>query len=110
MSMWAWILLASLVAYATKLSGYLVPARWLETPRMTRVAGTLTIGLLASLTARNTFSAGQGLVVDAPVLALLAAGVAWGVGVPFLGGVAGGAGRRALAGLAGSGGEGRPGP
>lgn len=103
MSMWAWILLASLVAYATKLSGYLVPARWLESPRMTRVAGTLTIGLLASLTAMNTFSAGQGLVVDARVLALLASGIALWLRVPFLGVVVVGAGTAALARLAGIG-------
>jgi hypothetical protein len=53
-SMWAWILFASAVAYATKLAGFLVPARMLENEHMTRVAGTLTIGLLASLTAMNT--------------------------------------------------------
>ena len=103
MSMWAWILLASLAAYATKLSGYLVPARWLESPRMTRVAGTLTIGLLASLTAMNTFSAGQGLVVDARVLALLASGIALWLRVPFLGVVVVGAATAALARLAGIG-------
>ena len=103
MSMWAWILLASLMAYATKLSGYLVPARWLESPRMTRIAGTLTIGLLASLTAMNTFSAGQGLVVDARVLALLASGIALWLRVPFLGVVVVGAGTAALARLAGIG-------
>ena len=103
MSMWAWILLASLAAYATKLSGYLVPARWLESPRMTRVAGTLTIGLLASLTAMNTFSAGQGLAVDARVLALLASGIALWLRVPFLGVVVLGAATAALARLAGIG-------
>src|SRR5690606_39254659 len=80
MTLWGWILVASLAAYATKLSGYLVPARLLESPRMTRGAGTLTIGLLASLTAMNTFSAGQGLVVDARVLALLASGAVPGRG------------------------------
>ena len=103
MSMWGWILLASLAAYATKLSGYLVPARWLESPRMTRVAGTLTIGLLASLTAMNTFSAGQGLAVDARVLALLASGIALWLRVPFLGVVVVGAATAALARLAGIG-------
>lgn len=103
MSMWAWILLASLAAYATKLSGYLVPACWLESPRMTRVAGTLTIGLLASLTAMNTFSAGQGLAVDARVLALLASGIALWLRVPFLGVVVVGAATAALARLAGIG-------
>jgi uncharacterized membrane protein len=84
-SLWTWILLASGVAYATKLSGYLVPARFLENPHMTRIAGTLTIGLLASLTAMNAFSAGQALTFDARVGALIAGGLALWLRVPFLG-------------------------
>ena len=103
MAMWGWILLASAAAYATKLAGYLVPARWLQRPRMTRVAGTLTIGLLASLTAMNTFAAGQAVVLDARVLALLASGIALWLRVPFLGVVVVGAAAAALARLAGAG-------
>jgi uncharacterized membrane protein len=84
-SLWAWIILASIVAYATKMAGYLVPPHWLESDRMTRVAGTLTIGLLASLTAMNAFSAGQSLTFDARVGALVAACIALKLRVPFLG-------------------------
>lgn len=96
MSLWAWILLASAVAYATKLAGYLVPARWLENDHMTRIAGTLTIGLLASLTAVNTFSAGSSLVIDARIGALVAAGIALWLRVSFLGVVVIGAGTAAM--------------
>ena len=85
LSLWGWILLASAVAYATKAAGYLVPPRWLQNERMTRVAGTLTIGLLASLTAMNAFSAGQSLTLDARVGALIAAIIALALRVPFLG-------------------------
>lgn len=85
LSLWGWILLASAVAYATKAAGYLVPPRLLENEHMTRVAGTLTIGLLASLTAINAFSTGQTLTLDARVGALLAAVVALALRVPFLG-------------------------
>jgi uncharacterized membrane protein len=85
MSVWTWILIASAVAYATKLSGYLVPSHWLANDRMTRVAGALTVGLLASLTAMNAFSAGQSLAFDARAGSLLAAGVALSLRVPFLG-------------------------
>lgn len=85
LSLWQWVLLASAVAYATKLAGYLVPAQWLESDRMTRVAGTLTIGLLAALTAMNAFSVGQTLAVDARAGALIAAGIALWLRVPFLG-------------------------
>jgi uncharacterized membrane protein len=85
MSFWGWIVLASVIAYATKLAGYLVPARVLENAHMTRIAGTLTIGLLASLTAMNAFSVGQALAFDARVGALLAAAIALALRVPFLG-------------------------
>jgi uncharacterized membrane protein len=85
MSLWGWIVIASAVAYATKFVGYLVPALWLENDHMTRVAGTLTIGLLAALTAMNAFSAGQVLSIDARVGALIAAAVALWLRVPFLG-------------------------
>ena len=84
MSLWAWIALACLVAYVTKLAGYLVPVRWLESPRTTRIAGTLTIGLLASLTAMNAFSAGTMLSVDARVGALMVAAIALLLRCPFL--------------------------
>jgi uncharacterized membrane protein len=85
LSLWAWIVLASSVAYATKMAGYLIPPRLLENDHMTRVAGTLTIGLLASLTAMNAFSAGQSLTFDARLGALVAAGLALKLRVPFLG-------------------------
>ncbi len=104
MTLWQWIVLGSLVAYATKLAGYLVPARWLENERMTHVAGTLTIGLLASLTAMNAFSGGQTLAIDARSGALLLASVALWLRVPFLGVVVVGAATAALlrfAGMAG---------
>ncbi|WP_305804657.1 AzlD domain-containing protein [Stenotrophomonas sp. YIM B06876] len=101
MPLWGWILAACAAAYALKLAGYLVPARWLETPRMTRVAGTLTIGLLASLTAMNAFSAGQGLALDARLGALLAAALALWWRLPFLLVVIAGAGAAATLRLAG---------
>jgi hypothetical protein len=98
--LWTWILLASAIAYATKAVGYLVPPRWLENEHMTRIAGTLTIGLLASLTAMNAISAGQVLSFDARLGALLAAAVALWLRVPFLGvvviGAAAAAGLRLL--------------
>lgn len=84
LTLWGWILLASATAYATKVVGYLVPARLLANAHMTRVAGTLTIGLLASLTAMNTFSAGQALAFDARIGALIAAAIALALRAPFL--------------------------
>jgi len=84
MSLWPWILLAAALAYATKLLGYLVPAKVLANPRMSRVAGTLTIGLLASLTVVNAAASGTAVVLDARLGALVAAGIALWFKAPFL--------------------------
>ena len=84
MSTWIWIAVACLVAYLTKLVGYLVPRSLLSNPRVARVAGTLTVGLLASLTIANTVATGQQLVVDARLGALIAAGIALVLRAPFL--------------------------
>ncbi|WP_024888718.1 MULTISPECIES: AzlD domain-containing protein [Luteimonas] len=96
MSLWGWILLASAAAFATKLAGYLVPAAWLERPRAARIAATLTIGLLASLTAVNAFASGNALALDARAGALAAAACALALRVPFLGVVVAGAAAAAL--------------
>ncbi|NKX55043.1 AzlD domain-containing protein [Arthrobacter mobilis] len=101
MSLWGWILVACALAYATKLAGYLVPAAWMKNPRMSRVAATLTIGLLASLTMVNTFASGQELVLDARLGALAAAALALVLRAPFLVVVLAGAAAAALLRLAG---------
>ena len=81
---WLWILLASALAYATKLLGYGVPARWLHHPLVAQVTGAQPSALLATLTAMNTFANGQQLVLDARLAALLVAAVALALRAPFL--------------------------
>lgn len=84
MNLWLWILLACALAYAWKIAGYLVPAKLMENPRMSRIAGTMTIGLLASLTVVNALATGQSLVIDARIGALAAAAIALALRAPFL--------------------------
>ena len=84
MSLWIAILAGAAVTYLTKLSGYAVPARWLSNPRMTRVAGALTVALLSALTVMNTFAAGTALVIDARLAALAVAALALWARLPFL--------------------------
>ncbi len=84
MSLWFWILVACVLAFLTKLLGYLVPRKWLTNRRIARVAGTLTIGLLASLTVANTVATGQALSLDSRVGALVAAAIALWLRAPFL--------------------------
>ncbi|MFJ5692520.1 AzlD domain-containing protein [Arthrobacter sp. NPDC093125] len=101
MSLWMWLLLSCLLAYAWKLVGYLVPATLLKNPRTSRIAGTMTIGLLASLTVVNAAASGQALLLDARLGALAAAAVALLFRAPFLVVVLAGAGTAALLRLAG---------
>ena len=84
MTLWGFILLACAATYLPKLAGYAVPARWLQNPRMTRVAGAITVALLASLTVMNTFAAGTALVIDARLASLAAAALALWLRLPFL--------------------------
>lgn len=95
MSLWLWLLISCLLGYAWKLVGYFVPASLLRNPRMSRVAGTMTIGLLASLTIVNAVASGQSLALDARIGALVAAGVALLLRAPFLVVVLAGAGAAA---------------
>ena len=101
MTIWGWILVACAAAYGLKLLGYLLPRRWMENERMLRIAGTVTIGLLASLTAVNAVASGQALVLDARIGALAAAAVALVLRAPFLVVVIVGAGAAALLRLVG---------
>ncbi len=84
MSTWTWILIACGIAYVTKLVGYLLPQAWLEQPRVQRTAAGMTVGLLASLVAVNTFVTGTTLTFDARVAALIAAAIALFLRAPFL--------------------------
>ena len=84
MTLWAWILIACLAAFVTKLLGYLVPRAWLTNRRVARLAAALTIGLLASLTIANSVASGQTLALDARLGALVAAAIALALRAPFL--------------------------
>lgn len=101
MNLWFWLLLACLLAYGWKIVGYFVPARFLENPRMSRIAGTMTIGLLASLAVVNAAASGQSLAADARLGALAAAAIALALRAPFLLVVIMGAGTAALLRMAG---------
>lgn len=96
LGLWGWIALACACAYATKLLGYAVPARWLQGPRMTQVAASMTVALLAALVVMNTVAHGQALALDARLAALVVALLALLLRAPFLLVVLLGAGASAL--------------
>ena len=78
MSVWSAVLLAACICVALKAFGYLIPAHVLEAPRPARISDLLTVALLGALVAVQTLGAGQAVVVDARVPAVLvAAGLLW---------------------------------
>lgn len=96
MTLWTAVLVASIVCVALKTIGYLIPARFVEAPRPARIADLLTVALLGALVAVQALGAGQAVVVDARVPALLVAGGLLALRAPFLVVVAAAAGVAAL--------------
>ncbi|WP_019181156.1 AzlD domain-containing protein [Microbacterium yannicii] len=84
MTMWNAVLVAAIACVALKTVGYLIPPKWVQTPRPMRIADLLTVALLAALVAVQTLGEGQAIVVDARVPALLAAAGLLLLRAPFL--------------------------
>ncbi len=84
MTTWHIILIASAATLALKLAGHLVPAGFLERERPARIADLLTVALLAALIAVQTLAAGQTIVVDARVPAVIVAAALYALKVPFV--------------------------
>jgi uncharacterized membrane protein len=81
---WLGVLLTAAGTYAEKLGGLSVPARWLESPRVRRIAALAPVALLAALTAVLFLADGASLVVDARLAGLAFAVVALLLRAPFL--------------------------
>jgi hypothetical protein len=81
---WIAVLTASAIAYALKLSGYVVPPAWLEQPRSARVTAMLPAALLASLVVLQTFGSGAQLTLDARAAGLVVAILALLLRAPFI--------------------------
>jgi hypothetical protein len=79
--MWPAILIACAGCFALKLAGLSVPARFLE---RSRAVALLPVALLAALVGLQTFSTGDGLVLDARVAGLGVALLAVRLRAPFL--------------------------
>lgn len=76
MTMWVTVLVACVLAYLTKLAGFIVPASWLEGPRISRITRLLPAALLAGLIVTQTLGGTEGrLVFDARLAAVAAATV-----------------------------------
>lgn len=101
MSSWTWILVAAIGCYLLKLAGYLVPLAWVAHPVMARATTAMTVGLLASLVALNSFTENGRLALDSRLVGLVVAAVALRFKAPYLLVVVLGAAATASARLAG---------
>lgn len=81
---WVAVLAGAVVCYAIKLLGHKVPEHWLAQPRVARIAGLVTVALLAALVAVNTVTDGARVVLDARVAAIAVAAVALALRAPFI--------------------------
>lgn len=85
MSTWTTVLVASALAFALKLAGYVIPARWLDGERTTRVTSALPVALLAALVGVQTLTTTDGsIAVDSRLAAVGVAVVALALRAPFL--------------------------
>jgi len=84
MWMWVAIVVAGVLAWATKYIGHVVPQEVLDHPRVQRIAAYITVALLAALAAVQTFTTGQALVIDARVAAIAVAAIALALRAPFI--------------------------
>lgn len=84
MTLWTAILVASIICVIWKTLGYLVPPKLLDAPRPARIADLLTVALLAALVAVQTLGAGQAIVIDARIPAVLVAAGLLALRAPFL--------------------------
>lgn len=74
MKIWVAVITASLAGFALKWVGYVVPARWLNSPRITAATALVPVALLSALVAVQTFTGEGGrLEIDARAIGLAAA-------------------------------------
>lgn len=81
---WTAVLLTAAGCYALKVSGWFVPAAWLEQPRVRTAATLLPVALLSALVVVQVFGADRALVVDARAAALAAGALCLWLRLPFL--------------------------
>jgi hypothetical protein len=84
MTLWTAVLVSSALVYSWKLFGYLVPERFVSSPKVKDLATLLTVSLLAALVGIQTFGSSEGLSFDARVPALVVAAGLFYLRVPFV--------------------------
>ena len=70
---WIAILASAALAWGIKYAGHSVPEHWLTNPRVHRIAGYVTVSMLAALFAVQAFTTRGALVLDSRVAAVAVA-------------------------------------
>ncbi len=81
---WTFVVVLALGCYLTKLLGYLVPERLLDSPLVQRVAALAPVGLLAALILTQTFTRGSSFVLEPRAAGVAVAVLAVALRAPFL--------------------------
>lgn len=84
MTLWITVIIASVLSFVVKYTGYLIPQSMLEKPTFTRVTNLLTVAMLAALVAVQTLGSGQAIAVDARIPAVILAAILFSLRVPFI--------------------------
>jgi branched-subunit amino acid transport protein len=84
MTLWTTILIGSAIVAATKFIGFVLPARFTESPRVQHISDAVTVALLAALVVIQTAGNGSAIVADARLVAVVVAGFLLWRKVPFI--------------------------
>lgn len=84
MRLWLTVLIASFGCLGLKLAGFVIPARFLESPVARRLLEALPVTLLSALIAVSTFATGNHLLLDSRAAGLGVALVLVAIRAPFL--------------------------
>ncbi|MDH6422487.1 AzlD domain-containing protein [Aurantimicrobium minutum] len=84
MTLWLTVIIASVLSFVVKYTGYLIPQSMLEKPTFTRVTNLLTVAMLAALVAVQALGSGQAISVDARIPAVILAAILFSFRVPFI--------------------------
>ena len=82
-AMWVVLIATSILSFAIKLLGYLVPERWLANPRFQRINALVPISLLSALVVAQAFVVKTHVVIDHRVAGIAAALAALLARAPF---------------------------
>ncbi len=81
--MWVVLIATSILSFAIKWLGYLVPERWLANPRFQRINALVPISLLSALVVAQAFVVKTHVVIDHRVAGVAAALAALLARAPF---------------------------